>query len=684
VGCGLALWAFALSGCGRIGYDVVGSRVSGAGDADSLISGDADAGRESGLDSGRTAVDAGLDVAPDAYTEPPGRVEPLFPRNGFATGSVHVSADARVVDHPLRPKLMWLPTAGATEYEVELEDSCEVGSFRACAFPSPEVSVRTGDTTFRPAVPVSREAPVGRRYHWRVRACRRAACGDWSEVRYLDVGRNGDDFNGDGYADLVVGARLQLNPEVREGNVFVYFGSPTGPRAEPDLTLDNPADRADGFFGEAVASAGDVNGDGYADLVVGASNQERVYLYLGSVGGLRPEPDFTLGVSGFVGAVAGAGDVNGDGYADLVVGAARRSNPEVGEGNAFVYFGSAMGPRPEPDLTLDNPADQAGGGFGAAVATAGDVNGDGYADIVAGAPYQSRPERSEGNAFVYLGSPTGPGAEPDLHLDNPANQEDGRFGEAVASAGDVDGDGYDDLVIGAPWQSNPERREGNAFVYFGSPGGARPVPELTLDNPAEQLFGSFGGSVAGAGDVNGDGHADLVVGAFGQDNPEAGEGNAFVYLGSPAGLRPDPELTLDNPADQMLGAFGSSLASAGDVDGDGYADLLIGAYIQANPEPQEGNAFLYLGSAIGLPAEPDLNLDNPTDQAGAEFGVSVASAGDLDGVGDACVLVATQKHSAGVTRSRRRAGHDPSRPTAPLDAPPPPVRTAHLEMLAAT
>jgi hypothetical protein len=147
--------------------------------------------------------------------------------------------------------------------------------------------------------------------------------------------------------------------------------------------------------------------------------------------------------------------------------------------------------------------------------------------------------------------------------------EDGEFGRSVASAGDVNGDGYADLVVGAIGQDAGALQEGNAFVYLGGPTAVPSTPSTTLDNPANQANGYFGRRVASAGDVNADGYADLVVGAPGQNAGSLAEGNAFVYLGGPTGVPATPSTTLDNPANQVGGNFGFSVASAGDVNGDG-------------------------------------------------------------------------------------------------------------------
>jgi hypothetical protein len=387
------------------------------------------------------------------------------------------------------------------------------------------------------------------------------------------------DVNADGFPDVVIGTMFMDDGAMDEGCAYVFHARDPDLPGSPATTFCNPANQADGHFGRSVASAGDVNGDGYADVIVGASGQD-----------------------------SGAAD----------------------EGNVFVYYGSATGIPTSPSVTLDNPANQASGMFGYSVASAGDVNGDGFVDVIIGAPFQDNGASDEGNAFIYHGSAAGLATSPARTLDNPANQAGGQLGVSVASAGDVNGDGFADVVVGASEQDNGASNEGNVFVYHGSSTGIGDSPSRTLDNPANQADGAFGVSVSTAGDVNGDGYSDIVVGASRQANGATSEGNVFIYHGSATGIPASPARTLDNPDNQAGGMFGCSVAWAGDITGDGYADIIVGAYRQDNPSLDEGNAFIYHGSATGIPGTHNARLD-PANQISARFGYSVASRDHVPG-----------------------------------------------------
>ncbi|MBK7434211.1 MAG: FG-GAP repeat protein [Chitinophagaceae bacterium] len=184
------------------------------------------------------------------------------------------------------------------------------------------------------------------------------------------------------------------------------------------------------------------------------------------------------------------------------------------------------------------------------------------------------------------------------------------MGISVAAAGDVNGDGYSDVIDGAYFYSNGQSNEGAAFVYHGSAAGLSLSPNNTPDD-ADQFAAQFGISIASAGDVNGDGYSDVIIGAWQYDDGLVDEGRAFVYHGSATGLSATPNSTPDD-ADQTNANFGISVASAGDVNGDGYSDVIIGAYQYDDGFVDEGRAFVYHGSATGLSASPTVRPMMPT------------------------------------------------------------------------
>ncbi|WKZ67962.1 MAG: FG-GAP-like repeat-containing protein [Flavobacteriales bacterium] len=459
------------------------------------------------------------------------------------------------------------------------------------------------------------------------------------------------DVNGDGYSDIIVGAPGYNGGQAGEGRAALYLGAAEGLTANAAWTAES--DQAGGLFG-CVASAGDVNGDGYSDVIVGASQfdngqdaEGRAFIHHGGPAGLSPTPAWTAEsdqvVALFGISVASAGDVNGDGYSDVIVGADQYDNGQLYEGRAFVYHGSPAGLSPTPAWTAES--DQDGARFGWSVASAGDVNGDGYSDVIVGAVYYDNGQPDEGRAFVYHGSPAGLSPTPAWTAES--DQAYAWFGRSVASAGDVNGDGYSDVIVGADQYNNGQPDEGRAFVYHGSPAGLSPTPAWTAESDQASAF--FGWSVASAGDVNGDGYSDVIVGAGYYDNGQLYEGRAFVYHGSPAGLSPTPAWTAES--DQVDARFGYSVASAGDVNGDGYSDVIVGALLFDNGQLYEGRAFVYHGSPAGLSPTPAWTAES--DQVDARFGASVASAGDVNGDGYSDVIVGALLFDNGQTNEGR-------------------------------
>jgi hypothetical protein len=459
------------------------------------------------------------------------------------------------------------------------------------------------------------------------------------------------DVNNDGYDDVIVGADDFDNFEADEGHVFVYHGGPSGPAVTPSWRIES--DHAFSKFGRTVASAGDIDNDGYDDIIIGAPEYDDdpsgliekdegwAFVFFGSATGLPNGPATTVLSADWTGQanqeeaaygrrVASAGDVNNDGYDDVVIGAPDYSNDQAFEGAAFLYLGSATGLGPSG---LPTNADWRAEGnfvnslFGHGLASAGDVNGDLRDDVIVGARNYEANYEDEGQVRLYLGAGSDLSDTPVWVLDG--GQNNMRLGVSVDSAGDVNGDGYDDLLIGADLYSNGQSGEGAAFVFPGDPNPALlgTTPAWTAEVNQGDAFLGF--SVAGAGDVNNDGYDDVIVGAEGFDNGELDEGAAFLYYGSATGLALSPSRSFE--INQAGARYGISVASAGDVNDDGHDDVIVGADKFTKLQSEEGGAFLYFGCQDDEQDGVCDSVDNCPDL----FNPDQLDT-DLDGLGDVC------------------------------------------------
>ena len=409
--------------------------------------------------------------------------------------------------------------------------------------------------------------------------------------------------------------------------------------------------------GFSVSTAGDVNGDGYSDIIVGAPkfsidisnmNVGEAYVFYGQSGppatlvpawtaqGTQAEAQFGFSVST-------AGDVNGDGYADIMVGQPYYDDPNQDMGRAYIWYGSSLG---LGNNGTENNSDWMGssGGlnenYGYSVATAGDWNGDGYSDVMVSRPFWTL---DMGSVYGYQGIQMNDlGNTPFWSYES--DKINANMGYSVASAGDVNGDGYSDFIVGAPGYESGGAEKGAVFVWYGGIGSSFP----SWSWPGPHAYSQYGYSVASAGDVNGDGYSDVIIGVPSATNEQDTEGMVHVWYGSSSGL---PTLVF-NPSwmaeSNLAGArFGTSVSSAGDVNGDGYSDIIVGAPNYTNGNTDEGAVFVWYGGPDGLgPSGNPTNADwqYEGNMNNLMLGGSVSSAGDPKKTGYSGVISgATQR-----------------------------------------
>ncbi|MDI6917487.1 MAG: FG-GAP-like repeat-containing protein, partial [Thermoplasmatales archaeon] len=410
----------------------------------------------------------------------------------------------------------------------------------------------------------------------------------------------------DGYDDVIVGAYKHNTTNIDAGKAYLYLGSASGLSTTP-VWNSSGDDQAYAYYGYSVACAGDVNNDSHDDVIVGAykystanASAGKAFLYLGSVSGLSNTPIWNSSgddqLDAYYGySVASAGDVNNDGYDDIIIGAyGYDTEKNTNAGKAYLYFGSSTGLGNTANWT-NSSDDQLSAWYGNSVACAGDVNNDSYDDVIIGAYRYDATKSDAGKAYLYLGSASGLSPAWNSSGDD---QSDAYYGYSVASAGDVNNDGYDDIIIGAyGYDTEKNTNAGKVYLYFGSSS-----PDNVSDwNSSggeyfEQASAWYGCSVASAGDVNNDSYDDVIVGAYKYNtttNIDAGK--AYLYLGSASGLSTTPAWNSSGD-DQADAWYGCSVASAGDVNNDGYDDVIVGAYKHNTTNIDAGKAYLYNGT----------------------------------------------------------------------------------------
>jgi hypothetical protein len=464
-------------------------------------------------------------------------LRPMSPVRGAYTGSLHAAASGT-----LKPRLKWSAESGSCQgvmYQVQLDNSCSPGQLASCGFPSPEVDEATSALVWTASkdLPVSTAAPVGALYAWRVRACSGMTCGAWSEVAYLHVGRAEQDLNGDGYADIV--ARGEVNGS-STGLSITLGGKVFEPTADVSGTLPN--------FAYAARHVGDVNADGFADLAVveGGAGCSSTGPNIGVVFGatnlepLKSTPLCrTAGSASVVFSLASAGDLNGDGFAEIVFA----RDFAVQENSLVVYAGgTSIAALPVAELNtasgVSYPLTMTAGPV--SVAGGGDFNGDAYADLVSTASGVTE-EKLLGR--LYLGGSQWSQAF--------AKTQDYvgtcNMNLWLAQLGDVTGDGLSD------WGELCSGNGGRRFRFGVLPGGST-LPTAFAN---EYVTDSVLTALSTALDFDGNGEREVLIGR---------EGTAPLLWRS-ASFNPQAPASFDRLNDLV------GVATA-DHDGDGRLDVV--------------------------------------------------------------------------------------------------------------
>jgi len=412
------------------------------------------------------------------------------------------------------------------------------------------------------------------------------------------------------------------------------------------ITLASPHQAYLGLFGASTWGAGDVNQDGVPDVMVGAVGEQRCYVFSGRDSSVLLElasPNQEA-AGRFGDRVAPAGDVNRDGVPDIMVGAWGEDpgNSPLDTGRAYVFSGK----NGSVLFTFRSPHQEKNGHFGVAVFEAGDLDQDGHPDVIVGAEFEDpgASPTDAGRAYVFSGRD----GHLILELQSPNEEIEGRFGQFVSSGGDVDQDGVPDLLVAAYQESpgNSPDEAGRVYLLSGRDGSML----FELKSPNEEDDGYFGYIATQGGDIDLDGRGDIIVGAS-KEGPAPGPphaGRAYVFSGRDGSL----VFELKSPNEEERGGFGQWASAAGDINLDGHPDIIVGAFNEGKRPGSEGQHRFGSGHAYvfsGRDGSLLVSLTSPNSEQDGAFGSSVAGPGDLDQDGVPDLVVGAFAEDPGIS-----------------------------------
>ncbi|MCA9750008.1 MAG: FG-GAP repeat protein, partial [Romboutsia sp.] len=374
----------------------------------------------------------------------------------------------------------------------------------------------------------------------------------------------------------------------------------------PNMTIEGEAQFD--HMGNTVSGAGDLNDDGYNDFVIGGRGynnfQGKAKIYFGAENITNLDSVVLVGEleQSLFSEYISSGDINNDGFSDLVISAHNYSSPT---GRVYIYFGSSNFDTEVITITGEGK----GNLFGVKVAGSGDINNDGFDDFIVGAPgYNS----STGAAYLYLGN-NELNNNYDLFLKGTTTMSG--FGGVISFLGDINNDGYQDFIIG-------ERKK--TTIYYGSNEIDSLKTKVLL--AINDKFG-FGGSLSAAGDLNNDGYQDILIGG---ETINTDSSRAYIYYGGNIiNDKPDVILSLGNYND----SFGCRVSTAGDLNNDNYDDIMISA---TGYSGSKGAVLIYYGGET-INEKPDVMLVG--EKSNDYFGNSISKVGDVNRDGFPTLLI---------------------------------------------